>query len=398
MFKKLRLKFSAIVSVSTLLILVFLCLVLNLSTLNNLNGNIQSNFSKIRPLIEEFLKDNTEPSDKTDMFLNYFFVTIDDDNKIDKMYIKDKSPISKDDLTSFIDNSILKSNSTSGDYYSYKYELKDKLLIFIDAQAEKGAFSITLTTSLTVSCAVFVTVSISAWILSSIVIKPYEELYFKQKRFLTNASHELKTPLAIISANNEVLKLDNKDNQYLESSTTQINRMTKLIDEIITLNKLQEVLNENEFKEFNVVDDLLDATIPYKTILEKKNISLEVNTPDSLIMKADENSIMKLFSILMDNIYKYTTEDGKVIISLEDKKKYVEFKFSNSANEPKDKDLSKLFDRFYTLNKSRDRSSSGYGIGLSIAKVIVDNYKGSIEAKYSLEAKMFTFEIKIPKK
>ena len=100
----------------------------------------------------------------------------------------------------------------------------------------------------------------------------------------------------------------------------------------------------------------------------------------------------------MDNIYKYSVDNGKVIICLQEKKKDIVFTFSNSSTPPVDKDLSKLFDRFYTLNKSRSRQSSGYGIGLSIAKAIVDNYKGSIKASYIDETKMFVFEISIPKK
>ncbi len=396
MFKKLRIKFSLIVSVSTFLILVFLCLVLNLSTYCNLNNNIKSNFDKVRPSIQQFIDDHDKPN-PDNIYLNYFFVTIKN-NKVDQIFIKDNAHISRVDLTKFINNDILKYNTCTGEYCNYSYEYKDNLIIFIDNQESHSAMRITLITSLTVSGGVLVSITISAWILSKIVIKPYEEVYLNQKRFLTNASHELKTPIAIISANNEVLKLENKSNQYLESNTVQINRLTKLIDEIITLNKLQEVLNENEFKEFNVVDDLLDATIPYKTILEKRNIEMEVTTPDQLIMKADENSIMKLFSILMDNIYKYSVDNGKVIICLQEKKKDIVFTFSNSSTPPVDKDLSKLFDRFYTLNKSRSRQSSGYGIGLSIAKAIVDNYKGSIKANYIDETKMFVFEISIPKK
>ena len=396
MFKKLRIKFSLIVSVSTFLILVFLCLVLNLSTYCNLNNNIKSNFDKVRPSIQQFIDDHDKPN-PDNIYLNYFFVTIKN-NKVDQIFIKDNAHISRVDLTKFINNDILKYNTCTGEYCNYSYEYKDNLIIFIDNQESHSAMRITLITSLTVSGGVLVSITISAWILSKIVIKPYEEVYLNQKRFLTNASHELKTPIAIISANNEVLKLENKSNQYLESNTVQINRLTKLIDEIITLNKLQEVLNENEFKEFNVVDDLLDATIPYKTILEKRNIEMEVTTPDQLIMKADENSIMKLFSILMDNIYKYSVDNGKVIICLQEKKKDIVFTFSNSSTPPVDKDLSKLFDRFYTLNKSRSRQSSGYGIGLSIAKAIVDNYKGSIKASYIDETKMFVFEISIPKK
>lgn len=396
MFKKLRIKFSLIVSVSTFLILVFLCLVLNLSTYCNLNNNIKSNFDKVRPSIQQFIGDHDKPN-PDNIYLNYFFVTIKN-NKVDQIFIKDNAHISRVDLTKFINNDVLKYNTCTGEYCNYSYEYKDNLIIFIDNQESHSAMRITLITSLTVSGGVLVSITISAWILSKIVIKPYEEVYLNQKRFLTNASHELKTPIAIISANNEVLKLENKSNQYLESNTVQINRLTKLIDEIITLNKLQEVLNENEFKEFNVVDDLLDATIPYKTILEKRNIEMEVTTPDQLIIKADENSIMKLFSILMDNIYKYSVDNGKVIICLQEKKKDIVFTFSNSSTPPVDKDLSKLFDRFYTLNKSRSRQSSGYGIGLSIAKAIVDNYKGSIKANYIDETKMFVFEISIPKK
>lgn len=397
MFKKLRLKFSAIIILATLFILAFLCVLIYITTGISLNNRIKNEFSEVRPKINDILINNTPSEDngKEDFMYKYFYITVKD-NQISKIYKINKDKFQIDEITNFVNKEILEGDSDYGSFNNFYYEYKDNLIIFLDVAAEKGAMKSSISSSLIVSGVVLATVSLCSVILSKPIVQPYEDLYNKQKRFLTDASHELKTPLAIISANNDVLKAEHKDNQYLESNAKQISRMSTLINELVSLNKLQEVLDENEFTTFDMAEDLFDATIPYESILAKRNIALEVEAPEKLIYKADENSIMKLFSILMDNIYKYTLDNGKVIVKLLEEKKYIHITFSNSANKPKDLDLEKLFDRFYTLSSSRDRKTSGYGIGLSIAKTIVDNYKGSINAFYDEELKMVCFDIKLP--
>ncbi len=397
MFKKLRLRFSAILISTTLFILAFLCVLIYITTGISLNKRIKNELNEVRPKINEIISSNNqnEPSGKEDFLYKYFYITIKDD-KIDKIYKANKSKFDVNEIEEFVAKDILQDKSNYGSFKNFYYEYKDNLIIFLDVAAESGAMRSSITSAFIVSGVVLGTISICSVILSKPVIQPYEDLYNKQKRFLTDASHELKTPLAILSANNDVLKTEYKDNQYLQSNAAQIERMSELINELVSLNKLQEVLDENEFTTFDLAEDLLDATIPYESILAKRNIALNVDTPSELIYKGDENSLMKLFSILMDNIYKYTLDNGQVDVKLVDEKKHVHLLFSNTAAKPVEVDLEKLFDRFYTLSASRDRKTSGYGIGLSIAKTIVDNYKGSIKAYYDDSLNKVCFDIKLP--
>ncbi len=397
MFKKLRLRFSAILISTTLFILAFLCVLIYITTGISLNKRIKNELNEVRPKINEIISSNNQndPSGKEDFLYKYFYITIKDD-KIDKIYKANKSKFDVNEIEEFVTKDILQDKSNYGSFKNFYYEYKDNLIIFLDVAAESGAMRSSITSAFIVSGVVLGTISICSVILSKPVIQPYEDLYNKQKRFLTDASHELKTPLAILSANNDVLKTEYKDNQYLQSNAAQIERMSELINELVSLNKLQEVLDENEFTTFDLAEDLLDATIPYESILAKRNIALNVDTPSELIYKGDENSLMKLFSILMDNIYKYTLDNGQVDVKLVDEKKHVHLLFSNTAAKPVEVDLEKLFDRFYTLSASRDRKTSGYGIGLSIAKTIVDNYKGSIKAYYDDSLNKVCFDIKLP--
>lgn len=397
MFKKLRLRFSAILISTTLFILAFLCVLIYITTGISLNKRIKNELNEVRPKINEIISSNNQndPSGKEDFLYKYFYITIKDD-KIDKIYKANKSKFDVNEIEEFVTKDILQDKSNYGSFKNFYYEYKDNLIIFLDVAAESGAMRSSITSAFIVSGVVLGTISICSVILSKPVIQPYEDLYNKQKRFLTDASHELKTPLAILSANNDVLKTEYKDNQYLQSNAAQIERMSELINELVSLNKLQEVLDENEFTTFDLAEDLLDATIPYESILAKRNIALNVDTPSELIYKGDENSLMKLFSILMDNIYKYTLDNGQVDVKLVDEKKHVHLLFSNTAAKPVEVNLEKLFDRFYTLSASRDRKTSGYGIGLSIAKTIVDNYKGSIKAYYDDSLNKVCFDIKLP--
>ena len=209
-------------------------------------------------------------------------------------------------------------------------------------------------------------------IASKRVVRPFEVNSQRQKQFITDASHELKTPLAIISANAEVLQYKGEQNEWLQNIVEQAKRMGKLINQLLVLAKLDEVQENNERQEIDMKELVEKAVEPFHEVLEQKDVMLSVEAEDGLIVRANREQIEQLVTILMDNASKYVSEHGSIV--------WVTFSIANTTEEDKI-DTARLFDRFYRNDSSRSSKTGGHGIGLSIAKKIVDAHKGSIAAE-----------------
>ena len=161
---------------------------------------------------------------------------------------------------------------------------------------------------------------------------------------------------------------------------SQTERMKKLILEMITLNKLEELSSTYPKKRFDVAGILLDVCSNYDSIKEEKKVDFRYDIPSSLFVIGNEDLYLKLFSILLDNAFKYIEENGYIHVSVMENHKKVTFCFENSAKEIDEEKLAHCFDRFYTMDESRSKKNSGFGIGLSIAKAIVTEHDGEIKA------------------
>ncbi len=301
-------------------------------------------------------------------------------------------PYSNDEFNSLAEKTF-SSNNNKG-YEGYLYFLKkDNKAVFIDARSEIESFNNTLIISSSVSFAAFVIISVSSLLFSRPILKPYEKLYDSERKFLTNASHELKTPLAIVMANLDVLSSNYPENQWVESSIEQSKRMKGLINEMVSLNKIEELSGTSKMEDFDIALDLSEAAESYLSLAMKKNVSLNFDIPETYIYKGNEELILRLFGILLDNACKYVNEDGYINISLKGDKKKTVIVFSNSVSTLNKEKLSHCFDRFYTFNESRNRQEGGYGIGLSIAKAIVNEHHSDIEAKSNKDGTEVSFII-----
>ncbi len=184
-------------------------------------------------------------------------------------------------------------------------------------------------------------------------------------------------------ANLDVLSTYYPENQWVNSSIEQSNRMKGLINEMVSLNKIEELGGSSKMEDFDIAQDLSEASESYLSLAMRKNVSLNCDIPQNIIYKGNEELILKLFGILLDNACKYVNENGYINVSLKYEKKKLTIIFSNSVSSLNKEKLSHCFERFYTFNESRNRKEGGYGIGLSIAKAIVNEHHGEIIAKSS---------------
>ncbi len=210
------------------------------------------------------------------------------------------------------------------------------------------------------------------------ILQPVQESYEKQKQFITDASHEIKTPLAIIRADAEVLELEQGESEWTESIKNQIGRLTSLTESLIFLSRMEE--QHVDWKRCSLSDAVSDTIEACHSLAAANDkIILEAIEPNIFIW-GEERLLRQLVYILVENAVKYSDPCGKIEISLRKLGKKLILEVKNPAKSVKESDLNHLFDRFYRADASRNSKTGGHGIGLSVAKAIADTHGGTIAA------------------
>lgn len=217
--------------------------------------------------------------------------------------------------------------------------------------------------------------------------RPAIEANIRQKEFITNASHELKTPLAVIRANTEMIEVLEGENEWTESTLRQVDHLNVLIQNLVMIAKSQEKENKSELSQINASKVVSDSINPYGVLAEQSGKTIEQSIQPDVMITADESKIRQLASLLIDNAIKYCDENGTIRVELDRlhsgiRSGGLRLVVSNDYAAGKDIDTSHFFDRFYREDQSHNQDKGGYGIGLSIAESITRQYQGSIEAKW----------------
>ena len=254
------------------------------------------------------------------------------------------------------------------------------MMIFVDCGRNLHAARSFLLTSVGISLAGFVAVSLLLYILSARIVKPISDAYEKQAQFITNASHDLKTPITIIDADADVLEMELGENEWLQDIGRQTRRLAGLIDELVCLSRMEEKDAHIQMIDFPVSDVVSETAQSFEAaaIAQEKILTIEIQPMLSLC--GDEKAMRQLTSILLDNALKYSTDKGTISLSLKKSDRFVCLSVCNTCDPVSPEDIKHLFDRFYRADKSRNSQTGGYGIGLSIAKAIVTAHKGTIFA------------------
>lgn len=226
----------------------------------------------------------------------------------------------------------------------------------------------------------FITVLILVITFSKIVLRPVAQSYEKQRQFITDAGHELKTPLTIIDANTEVIEMENGESQWTKSIRNQVERLTSMVGQFITLSKMEEK-NENFHKTDISLNIVLNESLePFDAVFLSKNIKINTFSEKDIHISGDEKLLRQLFEILIDNAAKYASENSTFSISMKRKSRKNMLTFENESDTISEGNLDILFDRFYRTDASRNSATGGSGIGLSVAKSIVTLHGGTIHA------------------
>ncbi len=413
MANKLRKKFIGIASFAVFLVLLIILGVVNVVTATDIYAEVYS--------ILDFIGENdgvmpdykSTKKDNYDFFISeearyenrYFTIFLDQDEGVTSMYMENIAAVSEEDAIELADAivklyDVKKKGGLFKEYgsitknsliYTYKVvENEDNcFIVFLDAtqrlRSIHNMFIFSLYIGL-ISMLLFILILV---LLSSRVIRPMVLNNEKQKEFITNAGHELKTPIAIISANTEVIEMTTGKNEWTESTMNQVKRLSGLINDLITLARMDEA-SDMVLENVDYSKEAHEVADSFESLAKADNKILESSIDDDIIVKAEKKSLHTLINILMDNAVKYCDDGGKVTISLSKKNKQSILLVSNSYKDGANADYSRFFDRFYREDESHNSAKKGYGIGLSMAKGIVDVFGGKISVSYSDGVILFT--------
>ena len=217
------------------------------------------------------------------------------------------------------------------------------------------------------------------WIVSNRIILPIMDGYEKQKRFITDAGHDIKTPITIIDADAELLEMDIGENEWLSDIKKQTSRLASLTSDLIYLSRTEERENMPHI-DFPFSDLTEEVILSFYAPARTKNIVINHTISPAVFYCGEEESIRKLVTILMDNAIKYSPEGEEIIVNLKKQGRSIILKISNKAENLSDESIDHIFDRFYRSDPARS-TSGGFGIGLSVANAIVSSHKGRISAQ-----------------
>lgn len=406
MIKKLRQKFILSAMLSLIVVLLVIMSGIHIISYSKISADADNVLSVLNEFGGRFPKNNRPPdlkydgiykislSPETPYQSRYFLVSFNTEGAVDYIDTRNVAALDTESAEAYAVD-VYSSGSNNGFYSVYRYGVFDnedgKLILFLDCSKELSNFYLSIAVSCIICGVGIISVLILVIIFSSFFLKPVSESYKKQKQFITDAGHEIKTPLAIIDANVDVLEMEQGENEWTASIKNQIQRLSSLTADLITLSKMEE--SDNIIMERFSISDLVCETIESFIIpAVTHNKLLDYDVDANIELCGDEKSIRRLVNILLDNAVKYTPEGGEIFLTLKKQDKSILLSVENNAENLKEGEMPYLFDRFYREDKSRNSSVKGYGIGLSVAKAIVDSHKGKISAK-SPDGKRFIITV-----
>ena len=400
MIKKLKVKIFLILMISISIVVVGTISIFAIINYNNTLNIASSSIDRLTRIPERPEKDILEmPKDD---FINY--VQTENLNIYSFNIEKNNSIISNSDVSNEIKDYALKAskeNKQTGTISNYIYKTRKTKegTIIVYLMEDTNAINRLKTIYWLAILASFISlviICIISKLVTNFIVKPVEETIEKQKQFISDASHELKTPLAVIEANVDVLENQIGTNKWMEYIQSEITSMDKLINDLLYLTKIEDVKNIKQKEIFNLSDEVNLVSSMFESMAYEKNVSINYEVIDNIKINANKEEIKQVLSVLIDNAIKHAKNDGKVFVELSLEKNNVIIQVKNEGNPIPEKEIDKIFERFYRVDKSRNRNEKRYGLGLSIAKSIIESYHGRIEV--FCKNGITTFKVSMPQK
>lgn len=291
---------------------------------------------------------------------------------------------------------------TSGFSGNYRYTIaaqgEKTTYVFVDCSRELSSFHSFLSASVAISCIGWLAVLAIVTVASGAVIRPMVESYSKQKRFITDASHEIKTPLAVIDAANEVQEIESGESEWTQSIHEQVARLTALTERLVFLARMDEGSAGFTMATIDLSEAVDKAAAPFESVAVSRGKRLSTSIADGVRAHADAAAVTQVVELLLDNATRYASEGSVIELSLRAVsrgagKGSAELVVSNAVDELPEGDLDRLFDRFYRADVSRSSKTGGSGVGLSVVRAIAEAHGGS--ATVSGHDHQITFTVRL---
>ena len=430
MIKKLRSRFIRIAMLSVAAVMLLLTIILNtanyISTDSDLKQTLtliyenagtiphSSAFAPVPPDSadapappEDAQAPQSPPDDKiarregpftaeTPFSTRFFVLRYTDDGTLTQADLKSIASVTEDDTQAYL-AAALAHGAGYGYCGSYRFlvaqEDGENIAIFLDSYHELRSLRIVLVWSLAADAACILLVFLLVLLLSRRAIDPVVRSAEQQKQFITDASHELKTPITVIATSLKVLEMETGKQKWIDKAMAQTEKLTDLVNSLVTLSRMDEEDSPLKMEDFPVSDAVNETAESFRELAESKGHALTLSIAPGLTYHGDEYAVRQLVSILLDNAVKYAAEGSSISLSLEKARRGVVLRTSNGCETQDGLDTGKLFDRFYRADTARS-SGNGFGIGLSIARSIAEGHKGGIRASLDGGRIEFTAELK----
>ena len=315
---------------------------------------------------------------------NSYSMTMNEDGTV-ASWSSQRTDLYTDEQIAEMAEAILADGKESGrigtQFYRKTCKNDETKLLVLDARLDFLSAESTLRSVILVTAAACVLLSLLAWLLIRRMVRPVEEAFVRQKQFVSDASHELKTPLAVISANAEVLEQEIGQNEYLGYIRSEVRRTDTLVRNLLTLARMDRQEQGVEMKPFDLSHALLDVVLPFESTVYEAGKMLEYDIPDGVECNGNEEMIKQLAVILLSNALKYSDDGGQIRINLNARGRQREIRVFNTGNPIAPEDQEKIFDRFWRGDPAHGSETGGHGLGLAIARSIVDTHHGKISVE-----------------
>lgn len=395
MFKKLKRRFILLSMVTLALLMITVVLgmnVINYYSVVNEVDNVVSMLSEIDEMSSEsdvetdfdMLPPNMSPEVPYES--RYFVVEINASGKSERIDVSRIAAVDEEQALEYADEALLGRNDRGFiDHFRFLKLSEDDggmRIIFLDSGRRINYLGNFLVSSISMAILGYIIICIVAIFLAGKIIRPVAESYEKQKRFITDAGHEIKTPLSIINANVDLMEIEGCQSESLGEITKQTKRLTKLTEDLVFLAKMEEKETDMKKRDFSLSDMVEEMLLSFEVLAESKNKRFDTEIEPKVIIHGNNSGVCQMINVLLDNAIKYSPEQSAISVTLEKKGRMAFLSVANTVSSPIGKDdVVLIFERFYRTDSSRSSKTGGNGIGLSIAKAVVDAHGGKIYAE-----------------
>lgn len=338
--------------------------------------------------------------ENTALSTRYFIVRTDPQDQVRFVDVEHIASVSQDDAIQYA-SQVLASGLEQGKVDQFHYQIVSsqagpgKTLVFLDSSDQFYSIFRVLIISLLAFLLCWALMLLLVLLLSKRAIKPVAASLEKQKQFVTNAGHEIKTPLAIIMSNTDAMELHQEPSKWSSNIRAQTMRLNGLMQNLLLLAKMDEASVKLTFSDFDLSQLVQESVASYVEPAAIRSIRLDALIHPDITIHSNRDHAVQLVSILLDNAVKYADDGGHIVVSLQrPEAKRVVLQVKNTCEHLPDVPPDRLFDRFYRDDAARTQKNGGYGIGLSMAQAIVDALGGNISIKY-LEDNVIVFTVKL---